>query len=400
MPASFRGAGFYIDYDSADVGRRSVLHVFPGRELPYNEDMGRRGRRFDVEAFTLGTNYKTDAEALMAACEEAGPGELVHPIFGTMQVICRQCRAAFSATVLNEARFSLSFEEAGQRTYPSSTVDTTAQAATSANTARQVAGDVFRDVYSTIGMTFLRVLAAGDIQAALGMIRSVVAALPSPFDSAAVTGFLGLLDEATTAVEAALDAGAEGVADIFDDVLGALADMETDAQGQVSALLEVANFGTEAAAAYGGALTTSSAATPATKTAARNQSSLVSLVSTLAAAHGITAALNTDYEAWDDLVAVRDAALDVLDAAMFGANDDDVHQALRQLQADANAAFNAKGASLAHVVEVEAPAGPLPALVLAYQRYQDLGREAQIISRNKLARPNALSGRTIRILNA
>ena len=55
--AKFRGVEFRFRTASATLGRRNVVHSYPGRDDPYVEDMGRKAREFSLEAFVLGDDY-------------------------------------------------------------------------------------------------------------------------------------------------------------------------------------------------------------------------------------------------------------------------------------------------------------------------------------------------------
>ena len=39
--ASFKGAPFHVEETGGQFGRRTVLHEYPFRDLPYGEDLGR-----------------------------------------------------------------------------------------------------------------------------------------------------------------------------------------------------------------------------------------------------------------------------------------------------------------------------------------------------------------------
>ena len=84
--ASFRGVSFGVTADESEGGRRTVTHEFPQREAPYVEDLGGAPRRFTVQAFVLGSDYMSRRDALEAALQQPGPGTLVHPWYGEVQV--------------------------------------------------------------------------------------------------------------------------------------------------------------------------------------------------------------------------------------------------------------------------------------------------------------------------
>lgn len=74
--ASFRDALFKVEIGARQGGRRTVVHQYPKRDLPYAEDMGRSAVRFTVQGYLIGPNYLTEKDALIAALEQDGPGTL------------------------------------------------------------------------------------------------------------------------------------------------------------------------------------------------------------------------------------------------------------------------------------------------------------------------------------
>lgn len=131
QPASFKGAGFHVDVDVKASGRRTVFHQFPKRDIPYAEDMGRRGRHFTVTAYVISgpntTDYTFERDILIEALESEGPGLLVHPTMGVDLVQ----EDGFTVRETRErggiAEFEINFVEAGEA--PSTAVSTDTQSA-------------------------------------------------------------------------------------------------------------------------------------------------------------------------------------------------------------------------------------------------------------------------------
>jgi len=48
--ARFRGVEFWVAADETSIGRRVVFHEYPLRDIPCAQDLGRRGRRYEVGA--------------------------------------------------------------------------------------------------------------------------------------------------------------------------------------------------------------------------------------------------------------------------------------------------------------------------------------------------------------
>jgi prophage DNA circulation protein len=112
-PASFRGVGFYIDTGARAGGRRGVNFEYPKRDTPTDEDMGRRAKHWAVTGYVLGPDYDLDAQDLEDALNAEGPGLLVHPNMGEMQVRCETYTRSDSKDRQNVAMFDMTFVEAG-----------------------------------------------------------------------------------------------------------------------------------------------------------------------------------------------------------------------------------------------------------------------------------------------
>ncbi|UQR66219.1 DNA circularization N-terminal domain-containing protein [Bradyrhizobium sp. C-145] len=78
--ATFRGAMFHVETDHRQGGRRTVVHEYPKRNLPYAEDMGRSAIRFTVQGYLIGPDYLYRKDALITALEQDGPGTLRLPL--------------------------------------------------------------------------------------------------------------------------------------------------------------------------------------------------------------------------------------------------------------------------------------------------------------------------------
>lgn len=139
IPASFRGMPFHIDVGAKVSGRRNVVHEYPKRDDPYTEDMGRRARKFQISAYVIGSFYVLEAEALTTALEIEGPGTLIHPTMGPMQVVCDGYSRTESREEGGMARFDIQFVEAGTTPFSPATSNTQAATSSAADTAGQTA---------------------------------------------------------------------------------------------------------------------------------------------------------------------------------------------------------------------------------------------------------------------
>ena len=126
QPASFRGEPFLVEAHDSAFGRRLVVHEYPNRDVPYAEDLGRKARRFSLTAFVVGEEYQAQRDRLLEAVEQSGPGTLVHPYLGSLEVVIEACQVKETLQDGRMAKFSLTCIEAGHQTFPSQAEDTKA----------------------------------------------------------------------------------------------------------------------------------------------------------------------------------------------------------------------------------------------------------------------------------
>jgi len=91
--ASWRGVPFAVQSLGIKPGRRTAVHVYPFRDPQWVEDLGRGPRSFSISGYLIQNDLVTGAGALqaqraamVAACEQPGPGILVHPALGSQTV--------------------------------------------------------------------------------------------------------------------------------------------------------------------------------------------------------------------------------------------------------------------------------------------------------------------------
>ncbi|NVM42661.1 DNA circularization N-terminal domain-containing protein [Ochrobactrum intermedium] len=111
LPASYRGISFHVPDTSTQVGRRVAEHLFPGVDQAAYDDFGLATQTVQVEGLIVSDSYIAQAQALKAAFETPGPGTLIHPWLGPMQVIMEEtAEISFAAHELRVVRFSATFK--------------------------------------------------------------------------------------------------------------------------------------------------------------------------------------------------------------------------------------------------------------------------------------------------
>lgn len=360
QPASFRGVPFVVSEHEHGTGRRLALHVYPGRDRPWPEDMGRRAREFEIEALLVGRDYIAATEALLAACEAPGPGLLVHPYRGRHLVSCGEVRQRESTREGRMARFTLSFVEAGSDAQPAAEADPAADAAAAAGSAREAVGSAFVEDYGSSPVPDFLVAEAEEDA------RAVAAEL----GAAAAAAVRAVSVRSPAALAAALE---RGIAALGDPArLGKLA------RSPLPALLRSIPTGTASRLLQ-----------------ARGRAALGRAVSGLSAVRAAEILVAGAYETRGSALAARALASDAIDAAA-GAAGAAVYRALRALGDAAGGALSATASALPEEA-LEQPAAVLPALVLAWRRYGDPGRDGTVAAAARAARPGFVPARPFRV---
>lgn len=131
QPGSWRGVGFVLDADDTAAGRRVAIHEYPYRDQAWAEDLGKLPRRFSLQAFLVGDDCYAQRDAMLAACEQPGPGTLVHPTLGAVQCVLLEFQCSDRRERGRVVELQLTFILAGSVLFPS-TATATAQAVTTA----------------------------------------------------------------------------------------------------------------------------------------------------------------------------------------------------------------------------------------------------------------------------
>lgn len=131
-PGLLGGIAIEVSVDDAEFGRNVVVHEFPQRDKHYVEDLGRRTRRFQFEAWICanvenGFNPWPQRDALIERVEAGGVMTLVHPYWGSMRGHVPVARVKQSSTQNNGfIVFGVEFIEAGELNFKAQVFDDTA----------------------------------------------------------------------------------------------------------------------------------------------------------------------------------------------------------------------------------------------------------------------------------
>lgn len=383
-PASFRNVPFEAREAGLSTGRRVVVFEYPQGNLPSTEDLGRKAHRFTLQAFLVGDDARARKRALIAACEANHSGILIHPTEGQMRVQCESCDVTESSDGVNYVEFSMGFVEAG--TVSDFGFSTASQAASLGAQLRAAVRSFYAARLQVTSFTrkvhrFLTGSVEERLQALLQMTTQLTGVDTSALQYAtAVTA-----DTYETGVS-----DAELAAEQWQDIVRAFRGVHEEPWPQAENLRKVAaNTGDALADAW---LEAEAGAGTEQDQLALDAVALTNLTlhaSVLADAAELAA--QADYQSYDDAVAAQTDLADRLADLESYVDDADLLGALRDLRIAMVQAIQADALDLPRLRSLAVPI-PTCALTLAYDLYGDSARVGEIVARNAIADPNAVSG--------
>lgn len=379
--ATFRGVPFHVRSADGTVGRRTVSHEYPGKDVPYVEDLGRRAREFTLEAFVLGADVMRDRDALIDALEEPGIGELVHPYKGRMKVAVPNGRWSQSMDHGGLVRFSITFQESSDVVQPTVRADTQAGVEVAADNAESAVTEEFENVFSVEKQPdFVSTEALASIAAALGSVRtSANGALQNAATMPQFMRDLALISNTTTSL---IRFPSSLAGSMFSQVSG----MRAIALSPMAAFLSLSGLFDFGATGF----TSLTGNTAARRQQAANQQAVIDLTRNAALIEAARASSQAEFLSYNDAIEVRTDLADRLEAAAETAPDA-TYVALIDLRSAVVRDITARGADLSRIVQFT-PNTTLPALVVAHQLYGNAARETEIVSRNRIRHPGFITG--------
>lgn len=400
FPASFRGVPFSTTASTITVGRRTHVFEYPQRDIPFVEDLGKAARQITLTAVFAGPDYITGMNRLIAAMEEEGSGELVHPMLGSMQVTpTNLSKVTFDSKKLGYSSADLTFTESGEYQFPSSATDTKSASVAAGEAIKVSAINCYRlrglsETWNDV-QDFVKEAVRGNLSELLGLtqVEEVWRILDKSDEAAKLASTaLGLLEYEPKVF-------AEAVVNAFGFSRSA---------SSVSNWRRVTRILSRLTESYGftksyksSASSTTDDAEVATRSAAVQSLSRQAVLSeavTASALVGTEDDSSGEAMAYEDVMSLRDEVLEALDAEMLLADDDGLYQSLVSARAAVWKDMTDKAEDSAHLVGYK-PSEVMPALVLAYDYYEDPSREAEIIARNNIRHGGFVPAKELKLLS-
>lgn len=410
QPASFRGVPFEVEASGITVGRRTVVHEYPQRDRPYVEDLGRATRNITLQCFVVGSDYLEQAQALMHELEEPGPGTLIHPWLGEMEVTITSVSELQFDQGLGVASVTITATEAGDLEFPAVTADEDTEALEAADAVEKSAVDKFCEDFD------------------LSTINDWV-------DSALEGSLLDALNFVSAGDLGKLFDYAEGVANLADKAMALLSTDPKIFSTRLAGALGLSRWATTVSAWRGVAKSLKNlcrhdklkARTKAyaerkgepmsdvTRQVMKSQAAIETLVRQLLIAQMVGVStlvatskdvsspdgeedMRTTTRSYDEIVELRDELCQVLDDELLMEENDEMYQVLDEARTAIFDVLTHKADALQHVVIVK-PDDVFPAVVLAYDYHDDADRDLEIARRNSVEHEGFCPASELRVLS-
>lgn len=369
--ASFRGVAFeYRSDDLSGIGRRNQPNDYPKRDQGYVEDMGRGTERIDIEAILIGKDYLAQLDELLKALRAAGPGELVHPFYGRLQVMADASgRVRHSFEDGGMCAVSMSFIEAGENKYPRSQEIPSVKVLGLADRVDTLATARFSDAFTVDGLPeWVSLETLGDIEQMAGSVQTVYRRVKN----LQWTDLLGNSGGLAKRLLSLFGSASDGLAG-----LRAAKSLSAQSRPLASALpSSAAQYQVQA-----------------------NRTAVLDLLTHGAIAQAARDIVAVDEPVYDDLQQQRLELTAVVDreverAALPQASFD----GLADMRAGVNRYVLAESATASRLTTYT-PGTTLPAVVLAYDLYEDASRSDELVRRNGLSHPGFVPPEPLKVLS-
>lgn len=374
-PATFRGVKFHVESAESSGGRRGPLHEFPFSEKPpVKDDTGKKARAFTVEGHLIGDDFLDQRDALVAALEQPGAGELNHPYFGVRVVSVETFHERHSSSAGGMVTLSIEFAEVSNEVEAGLVAHDAPAAALieAASTVERSAVAGFADAVPTLAVfTDDWNAVTASLTEVTGKVQSALAAAAVPSEMLANFG-RSLELPALTLAQFATPAEyiANLTASYINSAGAALAAGGTLVADPVRRML-----------ALYGAVTVGDSGI---------EEALSTLVQRAVLASASQILLTQTFASYDDAIRARRAVLDAINAHTEDSVDD-TYADFVDLRVAIAAAIPGTAGNLPRLQRYSPPE-TIPSLVVAFQLYGDVTREPDIVTRNKLRAPAFVLG--------
>lgn len=399
--ASFKGVSFEVSSSEGMFGRRVQEHEFPFADANVFEDLGKASQAFIVDGFVIGDDFQARAENLIKVLESKGPGKLVHPWLGTLEVYAVAPMRIKWSLEDRIAQISMSFKKVEAEQKPSLSIASDYLSRLYADSFLETAVNAFKTGYECYqNITNLAI----DIDKALSQGISQV------------TDFLSTIASSEFAVFNGIQASIKSLISEVDTILSydepekiataitTALDITHKAQSSLNWRQNVL-FATKVVDTKVLVPKSMSSMLDTEVLIASNERAMQDLIrlTILSQAVGMSSLIGTSQDINDrstaqitvaattDVITVKNALVASLDKEENYTNSYDVLQVIQKARSSVwnDLSVRAESAESIHDINLFVAK---PALLIAYEQYGNALRDKEIIDRNSITNPNLIVG--------
>jgi len=406
LPASFRGISFLIPQASVPVGQKGQLHEYPQRDEPFFEQLGKQAQVHTMTAWVIGDDCFERRDKLLEALQTPGPGELVHPWLGRMQVKAGDCKVSHELTAGGMVSFDLTFYPDKPLTFPTAKVNSQQQVVKASDSMLGSALERYKQAMAKVDQARLGLLR---LRNSLSNVYAVIQQQFAPFVGVFtnLTGFAQSLMNSPGALSSLFSS-------YFSDFSlqdSAFADTGSSYKNAVATTTQQTESVTAINTMSQSGGIDSAAAAQATANLVQDallvQMALIISEMPIASqpvSSGSTPSVEQqailpverpEVPVADDVLQLRDSLSDAIFEASLKA-DPAHYVVMNTLRQELVKHLTAVAESGVRLVDIT-PSETMSALVLAYQRFGDATRSAEVVQRNRIRHPGFVPAASIKI---
>jgi prophage DNA circulation protein len=364
-----------------------VHHEFPDQDVPYAEDLGKKGQIFQITGYVLGEDYFNTRDALIRACEKEGPGTLIHPYLGIKKVQCESLNLREDRKEGRVATFQLTFLEAGENRFPSAIKNIFSEIL---DTFQEVVTDIeafFIDGLDLVNLpAFVFDSAKQTVDSITTLFEEALQTVKSPSDKDKIAEVTYQVERFKTQSEGLLKEPEALFADLS-EVLEALGDLSTENTESLEMYLTLAQAIHEVEEELPEIFEKTSTRTKEKQ----NREILLSTSRLLFTLNAAQRFMDSDFKSLEEAQEKREEIQSILMEEAEKSGEDTLYQTLSNLSASLSEIFPETSQELSRVIEYIPPI-TMPSLVIVYDLFQDPDLEQDLIERNSIRHPGFVPG--------
>lgn len=396
LPASFRGIPFFVREHDHRGGRNIVGHEIVDRDDGFSEDTGGQLDSFIIEAEIMGDNYFFIRDGLISAMKDRSDGLLIHPYLGPKTVKPGQYRLVERTTEGRICFLTLQFKLSGTPFFPLAIIDKATDFFTTAVVAVAQVQNAFQVAYKVAELP--------------GLLASSTALLLRDFVTTVIDGYKNVKvnpDEFANILQALkkIDNNAETLATspatlaaTMGDVIGDFSDAVSSQDQEDNDTIDTSSGADDKLAVYDATALSFetgwqniSIQTPTDEQEFLNAKALEELVQQIGIFNKAGEAVAKDFVSKEQAIQIREEIVAELDRLASQTTDDEAYQAIKDVKESFVDAVPGAQTDLAEIVQREISVS-LPSLVVAYELYESVELETDLVRRNRIRNPGFVQG--------